>query len=142
MHTSKSSWNPDEIQDTKNLQIYSLKQVMKALGYEYADGWITSHPYFYSHEHYNKGRNFISVKTAIKLYNGNSVKCVFGRPPEFLTIWSFNDYQIAQAKAARITKSVKLQYCRQTKQIICQDHRIQFVLESYSRLFLNNKYLG
>lgn len=141
MHSNKSSWNPEDIQDTRQLQIYSLKQVMKALGYEYADGWITSHPYFYSHEHYNKGRNFISVKTAINLYNGHSVKCVFGRPPEFLTIWSFNDYQIAQAKAARITKSVKLQYCRQTKQIICQDHRVQFVFNSYKTIFLNNKYL-
>jgi hypothetical protein len=140
MHSNESSWNPEEIQDTRNLQIHSLKQVMKALGYEF-EQWYGGHPYFISADYSNKGREKISVQTAIDLYNGRSVKCVFGRPPEFLTIWSFNDYQIAQAKAARITKSVKLQYCRQTKQIICQDHRIQFVIESYSRLFLNNKYL-
>lgn len=142
MHTNESSWNAEEIQDTKKLQIYSLKQVMAALGYEYDAGyWTNSTPHFYSREHYNKGRNHISIKTAIDLYNDPSVKCVFGKPPVKLSIWSFNDYQVAQAKAARITKSVKLQYCRQTKQIICQDHRVHFVLDSYSRLFLNNKYL-
>lgn len=140
MHSKSSLWREDDIIDTKKLQIHSLKQVMRALGYEF-EQWYGGHPYFISAEYSNKGREKISVKTAIDLYNGHSVKCVFGRPPEFLTIWSFNDYQIAQAKAARITKSVKLQYCRQTKQIICQDHRVQFVLESYSRLFLNNKYL-
>lgn len=143
MRTNKSQWQPEEITDTRNLQIYSLKQVMKALGYEYDVGYRTnSTPHFYSADYSNKGRNWISIKTAINIYNGHSVKCVFGRPPEVLTIWSFNDYQIAQAKAARITKSVKLQWCRKTKQIVCQDHRVQFVLSSYSNLFLNNKYLG
>lgn len=143
MRTNKSQWLPEDIQDTRNLQIHSLKQVMKSLGYEYDAGyWTNSTPHFYSADYSNKGRNWISIKTAINLYNNtNAVKCVFGKPPAKLSIWSFNDYQIAQAKAARITKSVKLQYCQQTKQIICQDHRVSFVLDSYSRLFLNNKYL-
>lgn len=140
MHSKSSQWQEDEIIDTKNLQIHSLKQVMKALGYEF-EQWYGGHPYFISAEYCNKGREKISVKTAIDLYNGRSVKCVFGRPPHFLTIWSFNDYQIAQAKAARITKSVKLQYCRQTKQILVQDHRVQFITPIYKQLFLNNRYL-
>ena len=143
MHSNKSSWNPEDIEDTRHLQIYSLKQVMKALGYEYDAGyWTNSTPHFYSAEYYNKGRNWISIKTAIGLYNDSSVKCVFGKPPAKLSIWSFNDYQVAQAKSARITKSVKLQYCRQTKQIIVQDHRVQFITPIYKQLFLSNKYLG
>lgn len=140
MHSNKSQWDAEDIVDTRQLQIHSLKQVMKALGYEF-EQWYGGHPYFISSEYSNKGREKISVKTAIDLYNGRSVKCVFGRPPHFLTIWSFNDYQIAQAKAARITKSLKLQYCRQTKQLLVQDHRVQFVLSSYKQLFLGNKYL-
>lgn len=141
MHSKSSLWQDEDIIDTKNLQIHSLKQVMKALGYEF-EQWYGGHPYFISSEYSNKGREKISVKTAIDLYNGRSVKCVFGRPPHFLTIWSFNDYQIAQAKAARITKSVKIQYCRQTKQIIVQDHRVQFITPVYKQLFLHNKWLG
>lgn len=141
MRTNKSSWAAQDILDTRQLQIHSLKAMMKALGYEYEESFIISHPYFYSYEYSNKGRNYISIKTAIDLYNDRSVKCVFGKPPAQLSIWSFDDYSIAKAKAARILKSVKLQYCRQTKQIICQDHRVQFCLESYSRLFLGNKWL-
>lgn len=141
MRTNESLWQPEDIIDTRKLQIHALKQVMSALGYTYHPGWADSKAYFYSSDYSNKGRPIISVKTAINLYNGNSAKCVFGRPPEHLTIWSFDDFSIAKAKAARILKSIKLQYCRQTKQILCQDHRVQFTIESYSRLFLNNKYL-
>lgn len=142
MYTKESDWNPDEIVDTRKLQIHALKEMMNGLGYVFRPSTINSQAYFYSANYSNKGRNKISVKSAISLYNGNSVKCVFGRPPEFLTIWSFDDFSVAKAKAARILKSLKIQYCWQTKQIIVQDHRVQFTLESYSRLFLNNKHLG
>lgn len=141
MHTAESNWNPDEIVDTKRLQIFSLCQMMKGLHYEFVE--YSSAPSRFESKHYsNIGREVLSVSSCIKLYNGNSAKCVFGRPPEKLNLWCFSDYAIAQAKAARITKQVKLQWCCQTNNFIVQDHRIQFVMSSYKALFLSNKYLG
>lgn len=140
MRTNESKWQPDEIVDTRALQLFALKEFMKVLGYDYCE--YKAHANRFESKHpLNKGRKTITFNRAVKLYNGNSVKCVFGRPPTHLTLWSFNDYVVAKAKAARILTSVKLQMCMSTKQIIVQDHRVQFTIPSYSRLFLNNKYL-
>lgn len=142
MHSKSSLWQEDEIIDTKKLQIHSLKEMMAALGYQYEDNdFFTGHPYFYSYKYSNKGRNVISMKSAIDLYNNQSVKCIFGKPPAKLSIWSFDDHSVAKAKAARILRSIKIQYCYQTRNIIVQDHRVKFCLESYKALYLNNKYL-
>lgn len=140
MHSSESSWNPDEIVDTRKLQLFSLVLMMKRLHYEYVP-YLASPPRFESSHYSNKGREFVSFGSAVKLYNGNSVKCVFGRPPARLSLWSFNDYDVAQAKAARIVRSIKLQQCKATNTIIVQDHRVGFILHSYKDLFLYNKYL-
>lgn len=140
MHTLESKWNADEIVDTRKLQLFSLVQVMKALHYEYVP-YKASAPRFESKHYSNKGREILSFSSAVKLYNGNPAKCVFGRPPEKLTIWKFDDYSVAQAKAARVLRSIKLQFCKSTNTILVQDHRIQFVLHSYKDLFLHNKYL-
>lgn len=140
MHSKQSQWPDDEIIDTRKLQIHSLKEMMAALGYKYEE-WVGSDPYFYSDKYLNKGRNIISTASAINLYNNNSVKCIFGKPPSKLSIWSFDDHSIAKAKAARILKSIKIQYCYQTKNILVQDHRVKFCLESYKNLYLGNKYL-
>lgn len=142
MYTKESKWNPDDIQETKNLQLFALKEFMEALNYQYIGGGVITSPHFYSNHFSNKGRENIGFSNAVKLYNGNSVKCIFGKPPAKLSIWSFNDYTIGKAKAARIVQSVKLQLCKSTKIIIVQDHRISFVLPSYVKLFLNNKHLG
>ena len=140
MHTSESKWEPEEIIDTHKLQFFALKEFMTQLNYEYVE--YKAHPCRFESKHYsNKGREALSLTSAIKLYNGNTAKCVFGRPPSKLSIWSFNDYFISKAKASRILKQIKLQHCRQTNQLICQDHRVQFTIDSYSRLFLHNKYL-
>jgi hypothetical protein len=141
MHSKESKWDADEIIDTKKLQFFSLCQVMQALHYEYVE-YRSCPSRFESKHHSNKGREVVSVPNAIRLHNGDNIKCVFGRPPSKLTILSFNDYTITNAKAARVVKKVKLQFCRQTNQLICQDHRVQFVYGSYSHLFLHNKYLG
>lgn len=140
MRTNESLWQAEDIIDTKKLQFFSLCQMMKALHYEYVE-YIARASRFESSHHSNKGREVISISKAIKLYNGGTAKCVFGRPPSKLSIWSFSDYVVAQAKAARIVKQVKLQFCRQTKQLIVQDHRVSFILPSYKQLFLGNKYL-
>lgn len=142
MRTNESEWLPEDIIDTRQLQIYALKQMMSALGYDLMKSSVEGNWHFHSNQYSNKGREKISVRTAVKLYNGDTAKCVFGRPPHYLTIWAFDDFSIAKAKASRILRSIKLQYCRQTKVIICQDHRVQFITPSYAKLFLNNKYLG
>jgi hypothetical protein len=140
MHTAESKWDADEIVDTRALQLFALKEFMKVLNYEYVE--YKGHPHRFESKHpLNKGRKVINFNKAVKLYNGNSVKCVFGRPPSNLTLWSFNDYVVTKAKASRILVGLKLQMCTATKQIIVQDHRVQFTMPSYSRLFLNNKYL-
>ncbi len=141
MHTSESLWVADEIVDTKALQLFALKEFMSSLNYQYVGGGIITSPHFYSNHFSNKGRENIGFSSAVKLFNGNSVKCIFGKPPVTLSIWSFNDYFITKAKASRILQSVKLQLCKSTKTIICQDHRVKFVTPSFKALFLSNKYL-
>lgn len=141
MHTAESKWDADEIVDTKALQLFALKEFMKVLNYEYMEYKAHAHRFESKHP-LNKGRKTITFNKAVKLFNGNSVKCVFGRPPSNLTLWSFNDYVVVKAKASRILVGLKLQMCTATKQIIVQDHRVQFTMPSYARLFLNNKYLG
>ena len=140
MHTAESKWDSEDIVDTKALQLFALKEFMKVLGYEYYE--FKAHANRFESKHpLNKGRKVINFNRAVKLYNGNSVKCVFGRPPSNLTLWSFNDYVVAKAKASRILVGLKLQMCIATKQIIVQDHRVQFTVPSYARIFLGNKYL-
>lgn len=140
MHSKSSKWDSEEIVETKRLQIFALKEFMAALGYQF-EQWYGGHPYFYSEKYSNKGRNIISLATSIKLYNGRSAKCIFGKPPSKLSLWSFDDHTIAKAMAARILKSIKIQYCYQTKSIFVQDHRVSFVLPSYKTLYLHNKYI-
>ena len=140
MHSKSSQWLEDEIVDTKSLQLFALGEFMSALKYvkrTWADGHVT----FESSHIKNRGRKTISFKKSVDLYNNNSIKCIFGKPPIVLSLWSFDDYTVTKAKAARPLKSIKLQFCKKTHQIIVQDHRVQFTLESYARLFLNNKYL-
>lgn len=140
MKTKVSAWKDEDIVDTRKLQIFSLCQVMKAFHYELVE-YKGHASRFESTHRSNKGRNVISWSKAISLYNGDSVKCVFGRPPSRLTLWSFTDYQVTQAKAARVIKKIKLQFCRQTRQVIVQDHRVEFITPSYKALFLGNKCL-
>lgn len=141
MHSKSSQWQEDEIVETKALQLFALKEFMSALNYQYIEESIFTNPHFYSNHYSNKGRENIGFVTALKLYNGNTAKCIFGKPPATLSIWSFNDYFIAKARAARILTSLKLQLCKKTKTILVQDHRVQFTTPSYGRLFLNNKYV-
>lgn len=141
MHSKSSQWKEDEIVDTKLLQLHALKEFMSALQYKYSEESIFANPYFYSSHYSNKGRENISFVSALKLYNGNTAKCIFGKPPTTLSIWSFNDYFIAKAQASRILTSLKLQLCKQTKTILVQDHRVSFVTHSYVKLFLNNPHL-
>lgn len=141
MHSNQSIWNSDDILDTKTLQLFALQEFMSALKYKYTK-WASGHVTFESKHPKNRGRSMLSFKKAVDLYNNRSMKCIFGKPPSNLTLWSFDDYTVAKAKAARPLKSIKLQFCKKTHQVIVQDHRVQFTLESYSKLFLNNKYLG
>lgn len=141
MRTNESEWLPEDIIDTKALQLFALKEFMSSLNYQYVGGGIITSPHFYSNHFSNKGRENIGFSSAVKLFNGNSVKCIFGKPPATLSIWSFNDYFITKAKASRILQSVKLQLCKSTKTIICQDHRVKFITPSFKALFLGNRYL-
>lgn len=141
MRTNESEWLPEDIIDTKSLQLFALDEFMSALKYKKLQ-WASGHITFESGNPKNKGRQTLSFKKAVDLYNNNSVKCIFGKPPISLSLWSFDDYTVSKAKAARPLKSIKLQFCKKTHQIIVQDHRVQFTMDSYSKLFLSNKYLG
>lgn len=140
MHSKASKWDPSEILDTKQLQLFALDEFMSALKYSRTT-WANGHITYESSDYKNRGREVVSFLKATELYNGNSIKCIFGRPPSKLTLWSFDDYTIAKAKASRPLKSIKLQLCKKTRQIIVQDHRVEFTLHSYAKLFLGNKYL-
>lgn len=140
MHSKASKWDSEEILDTKKLQLFALDEFMYALKYQRIN-WANGHVTYESGNRKNRGRGVLSFKSAVGLYNNDSIKCIFGKPPTTLSLWSFDDYTVAKAKAARPLRSLKLQFCKKTHQIIVQDHRVQFTCSSYKNLFLNNKYL-
>ena len=89
----KSSWEDENTYDTRALQIYALKEFMKSLHYLLNDyERINQTACFRSSYQMNKGRNKISVQTAIRLYNcQGTAKGIFGKPNIKLGIWSFDD---------------------------------------------------
>jgi len=124
---------------TKQLQLKSLMAFMSELGYVYTNYSAYGSSYFVSNRPYlNKGRNIISFSNAVKLHNGvylDMWQTQYGSP-RMQDGWTFDNYSLTRAFASRIVDTVKLQYTRKTKSIICQSDWVSFVDPSYKSLFL------
>lgn len=132
---------PEEIVDTKDLQMYSLKAFMDALGYMWSgDGRVCfdSGCYFESFTRKNRARSTVSFETAVRLYNGyyyDNHDLSKSRSP-----FDFDAYSWKKAQAAKILKSVKLQLTKKTGAIKASSNIVSFVSPIYYQMFINSKY--
>lgn len=129
---------PEEIKDTKKLQLQSLLTFALELGYKCY--WFDQNSFYSEH----KGITRISFKTMVDLHNHGSKRCtdllgfIKKKSP-----FEFNEYVWARAKAAKIVNRVFLQYSKKESEIICHKHIVSFPYPSYEQLFLKNcKSLG
>lgn len=119
--------------DTAKLQLRSLEVFMNALGYKKADSYFDDCINFYSILYENRHRATIAFNTAVKLHNGQLLDWHGER---FRDPFAVDAYKMRVARASRIIYKCKLQYCKKTKLIICQDHNVAFVDPAYEQLFL------
>ena len=119
--------------ETDKLQLRSLEAFAEALGYAKAMWYFDDCLNFYSLFPENKHRKTISFNTMVRLYNGHFMEChgkYFNEP------FTVDAYRMRVAQASKIVWKVKLQYCKKTKRIICQDHNVAFVDPQYEQLVL------
>ena len=122
-------WQP---KNTSILQMQSVINYMAVIGYSYfaptrsfGSGWS-----------YNKGREWVSLDTAILLHNNFYTEChgkSYDPPFDNLPQEVFE-----AARKAKILLRVKLQNSRK-KGIIVQDNRVQFVHPEQADLFFKNE---
>ena len=123
-------WQP---QDSSKIQLASLTKFMQVLGYSYM---MPTHS-FESGLWVNRGRQYVSFNTAVKLYNGTLIDW-HGKRFRDGCFAVFPDSWFEAARKAKILLRVKLQYSRK-KGVIVQDHRIQFVHPEQADLFFKNE---
>lgn len=136
--------------DTSRIQLKSLMNFMKALGYEYS-----AHPtekFFYTNDPNLKEIANISFNTAVKLHNGyytewnviewaskgNLHSAGFGFKSPFN---KFGRYKIHVALNSRIIHRVKLQYSKKKRVITTQSNMIKFICQTYVKEFLGEDYV-
>jgi len=129
MTEESTQWQP---KDSSKIQLASLTKFMQVLGYSY----MMPTNSFESGLWVNRGRQYVSFNTAVKLYNGT------------LTDWHgkrfrdgcfaiFPEGWFEAARKAKILLRVKLQNSRK-KGIIVQDNRVQFVHPEQADLFFKD----
>lgn len=123
--------------DTSRIQLKSLMNFMKALGYEYS-----AHPtekFFYTNHSDLKEIANVSFNTAVKLHNGYYIDwCDGGFNGPFV---KFTPYQLHVALASKIVCKVKLQYSKKKRVILTQSHMIRFRYPDYVKEFLGEDYV-
>lgn len=127
---------PEEIIDTKYLQLTSLRNFMSELSYEpvYSVTGITC---FESDSPCNKARATISFSTSVKLHNGYYLDW---HGKDFKEPFIFGVYKFKRAVAARIVEVVNLQKSRKTGFTKPTSNLVNFVDPAYEYM-LYSKYL-
>lgn len=127
----------EEIKPTTHLQLYSLKQYMGCLGYEWSGeaGFWEGQKHFVSYDYKNRHRKNISFSTAVNLYN-----CLYtdSHGVGYNAPFDFDPYSIRRAEAAKIVKGLKLQLCKKTGYIKTQNDIVEFVSNKYYKMFISN----
>lgn len=127
---------PEEIIDTYKLQLKSLTEFMRGLGYTY-EGRLFGSPHFVSYDYENKARKSISVHTACLLHNGAYTDW---HGKDFKAPFDFSHYKIRKAKAAKIVNIVNIQLNKKTGHIRTTSNLVNFVDPAYEYM-LYSKYL-
>lgn len=130
MTEQSTQWKP---QDSGKIQLASLTKFMRVLGYSY----MMPTQSFESGLWVNRGRQYVSFNTAVKLYNGTLTDW-HGKRFRDGCFADFPEDWFKAARKAKILLRVKLQYSRK-KGIIVQNHSVQFVRPEEAELFFKNE---
>lgn len=120
-----------KIVDTSKLQLQSLKNFLAELGYS----WFNVDNGFCSSYETNKGRNWISLKTAQLLHNGNLMDW-HGKRFQDGCFENIPEEWIAAANAAKIVHTTFLQHHKKVNYIKAQKHLVKFIEPENSKLLL------
>ncbi len=127
---------PEEMIDTTKLQLKSLTEFAKGLGYDFFYPMSKS---FFSNDFYgNKGKEVISFQTMAKLHNNHYE--VLDHRDYFEKPFNFSTYKIRKARAGKIIHCVSLQMDKRTGYIKASSHIVSFTFIEYEG-FLDLKYL-
>lgn len=126
--------------DTSRIQLKSLMNFMKALGYEYS-----AHPtekFFYTNDPNLKEIANISFNTAVKLHNASGgVRDWSGFKYFKYPFNKFTPYQLHVAFASKIVYNVKLQFSKKKRIIVTQSQMVRFKFDEYVKEFLGEDYV-
>lgn len=126
---------PEEMIDTTQLQLKSLVEFAKGLGYDF---YFPTAKSFFSNDFYgNKGKECIAFNTMVKLHNlfyHSNHQNYFKAP------FNFSTYKIRKAKAGKIVNICNLQMNKKTGYIKASSNIVTFVHEEYAG-FLDLKHL-
>lgn len=120
-----------KIVDTSKIQLQSIKNFLAELGYS----WFNVDNGFYSAYETNKGRNWISLKTAQLLHNGNLMDW-HGKRFQDGCFENIPEEWIVAALAAKIVHTTFLQHHKKGNYIKAQKHLVKFVCPENSKLLL------
>lgn len=124
---------PEEIIDSKKVQMKSLDEFAKGLGYTRNVAGC-----FWSDDYDNKKRRNISFSTMVQLHNNHFQDWHGGN--YFKAPFNFSTYKIRKARAGKIVHKVSLQMSKKTKYIRVSSNIVSFCFQEYEG-FLDLKYL-
>lgn len=117
---------PEEMMDSKQVQIKSLTEFAKGLGYSF-DRWNIGN--FTSEEWDNKKRCNISFMTMVKLHNNYYQDWHGG--DYFKAPFNFGTYKIRKARAGKIVHKVSLTMSKKTGYIRASSNIVSFTHQEY-----------
>ena len=125
---------PEEMVDSKQVQMKSLTEFAKGLGY--TRNLLKG--YFSSNDYDNKKRRNISFATMCQLHNNHFQDWHGG--DRFKAPFNFSTYKIRKARAGKIVHKVSLQMSKKTGYIRAASNLVSFTFQEYEG-FLDLKYL-
>lgn len=124
---------PEDMMDSKKVQMKSLTEFAKGLGYTRNIAGS-----FWSHDYDNKKRRNISFMTMVKLHNNHLQDWHGG--DRFKAPFNFSTYKIRKARAGKIVHKVSLTMSKKTGYIRAASNIVSFTHQEYEG-FLDLKYL-
>lgn len=125
---------PEEMIDSTKVQMKSLEEFAKGLGYERM--WLLG--CFMSNDYDNKARKYVSFSTMCLLHNEHYFD---GRHTNYFRApFNFSTYKIRKARAGKIVHIVNLQMSKKTGYVRAASNIVSFTHQEYEG-FLDLKYL-
>ena len=125
---------PEEMMDSKQVQLKSLTEFARGLGYTRN----LRQGYFASNDYDNKKCKTISFITMVKLHNNHFQDWHGG--DYFKAPFNFSTYKIRKARAGKIVHKVSLTMSKKTGYIRASSNIVSFTHQEYEG-FLDLKYL-